>query len=493
MPTPLSIFISYAHADEADKDRLLSELSILQRNGLIKAWDDWQVDGGEACSPEKLQAMDGCDLALLLMSRDFLRAKFIQSVELAHLLGRGKTDNIRVVPIILSHCLWTEVPAIGQLQPLPKHAKPLKSFPEELGNRDEAWISIGIEIAEWARSFMQAQIPAATGRVLPPSMSGALGAISSIASTTSTRGSNPYDPWTAATPPRFFGRADELQALHRALDERRSMSIIGERRIGKSSLLKTWQGEVEAMHRQVRFLSGQGPEAASCTAFVAAVTGTQAIEGGNLDQSADYAATILANWCKTHVPLLPLILIDEADPLPQRLPHRFFERLRNLVENQQLCLVFASNEDINEVYQKTGRTSPLINLLEAKQLGLLTREAAKMMVSLGRFGSHKRFLMRNLAGTHPYYLALLGRRLWDMGDMADTAPALAQFQYEADKRLAELWAHLSLGEQTALAQIAQGVVPASRKRVERLKMKGLLLDDMQLFGEVLAEWLRDRE
>ena len=32
MPRPLSIFISYAHADEADRDRLVSELSILRRN-----------------------------------------------------------------------------------------------------------------------------------------------------------------------------------------------------------------------------------------------------------------------------------------------------------------------------------------------------------------------------------------------------------------------------------------------------------------------------
>ena len=492
MPTPLSIFISYAHADEADKDRLLSELSIFQRNGLIKAWDDRQIDGGDEWRTEIVQAMDRCDLALLLVSRHFLDSEFIQSVELGHLLGRRKTDRIRVVSLILAPCQWTSVNGIGELQALPRDAKPLKSFSEELGQRDEAWVGIGQQIAKWAHSFMEGQTPPAMGSPLPP-----LVPLVSALPATPTHGSNPYDPWQAATPPRFFGRADELQTLHRALDEGRSMSVIGERRIGKSSLLRTWQAKVAGMHRKVCFLSGQGPELASCTAFVAAVMVTETIQAGNTvaspEQIADHAANMLADWRKTHAPMPPLILIDEADPLPQKLPHRFFERLRNLVENRLLCLVFASHEDINEVYQKTGRTSPLINLLEARQLGLLTLEAARMMIGLGGFDDHKRALMRRLAGTHPYYLALLGRRLWDMGDMADTAPALAQFQYEAEKRLAELWAHLSAGEQTALVQIAQGEVPPSNKRLERLKMKGLLLDNGRLFGEVLAEWLRDRE
>jgi hypothetical protein len=54
-----------------------------------------------------------------------------------------------------------------------------------------------------------------------------------------------------------------------------------------------------------------------------------------------------------------------------------------LLENRQLCLVFASNEDVSEIYQETGRTLPLNNLLETRQLGLLAREAANKMIDLG--------------------------------------------------------------------------------------------------------------
>jgi hypothetical protein len=246
------------------------------------------------------------------------------------------------------------------------------------------------------------------------------------------------------------------------------------------------------MHRTVRFLNGQGPESVSCATLVAEIVGTAAgdmPDSGSAEQIADQCANRLASWCQSHAPFAPVLLIDEADPLPQKLPHRFFERLRNLVENRQLCLVLASHDDINEVYQKTGRTSPLINLLETRQLGLLSSAAASAMIGMGQFDFERQALMRKVAGTHPYYLALLGRRLWDG---ADVETALAQFAYEADKRLVELWTHLSAGEQAAVEQVGRGEAIASKKRLNDLKMKGLLDAKGQLFGEVLVDWLRER-
>ena len=263
------------------------------------------------------QAMDDCDLALLLVSRHFLASEFIQSIELQHLLKRRDSDNIRIVSLVLSPCQWTEVDAIGKLQALPKDAKPIKSFPEELGQRDEAWVGIGKKIAGWARKFIEAQ--EAGGNGLPaPAPADAHAA---------TRANNPFDPWQPATGARFFGRSEELQDLQRAMEEGRSLSLIGERRIGKTSLLRTWQGRLEQMHRTVRFLNGQGPESVSCTALVAKIVGAATMPApsgaGSAEQIADQCANILASWCQRHAPFAPVLLIDEADPLPQKLPHRF--------------------------------------------------------------------------------------------------------------------------------------------------------------------------
>ncbi len=99
MSKPLSIFISYAHADESFKDRLLSHLTILQRQKLVHNWEDRQIDGGSDWRADIMAAMDGCDLALLLISDAFLASEFIQSVEMTHLLARRASAGIRVVPI----------------------------------------------------------------------------------------------------------------------------------------------------------------------------------------------------------------------------------------------------------------------------------------------------------------------------------------------------------------------------------------------------------
>jgi hypothetical protein len=51
---------------------------------------------------------------------------------------------------------------------------------------------------------------------------------------------NPCDPWTPVTPPRFVGRLALMQAFETAMQEGHGISVVGDWRIGKSSLLLTW-------------------------------------------------------------------------------------------------------------------------------------------------------------------------------------------------------------------------------------------------------------
>jgi predicted phosphodiesterase len=74
---------------------------------------------------------------------------------------------------------------------------------------------------------------------------------------------NPYDPWTPATPPRFVGRQGLFRRLEAALEEGRSVSLVGDWRIGKSSVLQRWAQQVQARGRVVTQLSGEGPEGLS--------------------------------------------------------------------------------------------------------------------------------------------------------------------------------------------------------------------------------------
>jgi hypothetical protein len=41
------IFVSYSHKNEADKDRLVTHLRLMEHQGLIAAWDDRQIAPAE--------------------------------------------------------------------------------------------------------------------------------------------------------------------------------------------------------------------------------------------------------------------------------------------------------------------------------------------------------------------------------------------------------------------------------------------------------------
>lgn len=42
------IFISYSHADEVWKDRLMRHLRVLELEGDVELWDDRRIDVGDA-------------------------------------------------------------------------------------------------------------------------------------------------------------------------------------------------------------------------------------------------------------------------------------------------------------------------------------------------------------------------------------------------------------------------------------------------------------
>lgn len=71
MPGP-SVFISYSHKDEAWKDRLMTHLGVLQREGLLDTWDDRRIGAGANWYEAIQQAIERASVAILLISADFL-------------------------------------------------------------------------------------------------------------------------------------------------------------------------------------------------------------------------------------------------------------------------------------------------------------------------------------------------------------------------------------------------------------------------------------
>ena len=149
----LKIFISYAHEDSKFKDDLVIMLASMQRRGIIDAWQDRRIEPGDEWYQEIEQAMNQCDLALMLVSKNFLASRFIQDEELPHLLERRRAEGMRVVPVIIRPCMWNSEPVLQDLQALPQDGRAVITFPEETGERDQVWVEIAQVIEDHARAL----------------------------------------------------------------------------------------------------------------------------------------------------------------------------------------------------------------------------------------------------------------------------------------------------------------------------------------------------
>ncbi|KPA18024.1 hypothetical protein MHK_001757 [Candidatus Magnetomorum sp. HK-1] len=121
----MNIFISYSHEDISWKERIIKQLKILEAAGFIKIFEDSQIEIGQDWSNIIEYFLKKANLALLLISSDFLKSKFIKNVEIPKILEGRKNGNIEVYPIILKDCTWKEFEWLSKIQVFPKNGEPL--------------------------------------------------------------------------------------------------------------------------------------------------------------------------------------------------------------------------------------------------------------------------------------------------------------------------------------------------------------------------------
>ena len=124
----------------------------LQRRGIVDTWQDRRIEPGDEWNKSIQDAMDQCDLALLLVSPDYIASRFIQEEEQPKLLQRRQEMKARVIPIIVRPCTWKSEPVIKELQVLPKDGKAIITFTPEDGARDQVWTDIATAIEERAKA-----------------------------------------------------------------------------------------------------------------------------------------------------------------------------------------------------------------------------------------------------------------------------------------------------------------------------------------------------
>lgn len=107
------VFLSYAHADNEDDagrwlNRLLEHFVPIIRQEALDVWSDQDLSSGTAWHATISERLERARAAVLLVSPAFLASNYIASSELPVLLRKAKQDGLKILPIILSPCVYQE-------------------------------------------------------------------------------------------------------------------------------------------------------------------------------------------------------------------------------------------------------------------------------------------------------------------------------------------------------------------------------------------------
>ena len=255
-------------------------------------------------------------------------------------------------------------------------------------------------------------------------------------------------------PRLFVGRRGELARLTAMAQQPVSANVVGERRIGKSSLLyhffQTWEQRVRQPDRYcVVYLNLQDAHCDQEHRFYQAVL--QALRQrlqrrptlGQLPQSADRSGFSEAMGQCRQANVLPVLCLDEFESLfeqTQEFGDRFFDNLRALMNSNQVMLILASRQSL-DVYKKRHRlTSDFFNLGQIIRLGELEPEEVNDLVRLPAstvsnlppaLGALEQSTAKKWGEQHPCKLQHAANFLWQAGQQGyDKKWAWKHYKYE---------------------------------------------------------------
>lgn len=132
-----SVFFSYSHVDEALRDQLEKQLSILKRQGVIETWHDRRIGAGEEIDSAISQNLMSADIILLLVSPDFINSDYCYDREMTVAMERHERRKAVIIPVILRACDWHGAP-FGKLNATPPDGRPIT----QAVDRDQAFLEV---------------------------------------------------------------------------------------------------------------------------------------------------------------------------------------------------------------------------------------------------------------------------------------------------------------------------------------------------------------
>ncbi len=119
------IFVSHSHADTDWLKRLQVHLKPLERAGAIEWWDDTQILPSMVWRDEIEKALAAADIAVLLVSADFLASDFIANHELPPLLAAAQDKGLTILSLIVGPSQFEHTPELSRFQAVNPPTQPL--------------------------------------------------------------------------------------------------------------------------------------------------------------------------------------------------------------------------------------------------------------------------------------------------------------------------------------------------------------------------------
>ena len=222
-----TVFVSYSHKDETWKDRLVTQLGVLQQEGLLDLWDDRRIGAGEDWEKEIEEAMAKAKVAILLVSADFLTSKFIRGTEVPTFLKQRDEEGMRIFPIIVKPCAWKQVNWLSRMNLRPEDGKPLSGGNEHQIDTDLA--AIAEEVAAIIKGVTEDSSDKGHAHLAPEKIS-----LARLPSTSSA----------------LFGRQKELEALDAAWADHKTniVTLVAWGGVGKTALVNAWLNRMRDNH-----------------------------------------------------------------------------------------------------------------------------------------------------------------------------------------------------------------------------------------------------
>jgi tetratricopeptide (TPR) repeat protein len=394
-----TVFLCYVREDEAWRQRLQTQLKVLERKGKLEVWDDRRIAAGTDWRAEIEAAIRRARVAVLLVSADLLGAEFIQEVVVPQLRERRRQEGLRIIPVIVRPCVWQQVEWLEPLQVLPRDGAPLSGVSEH--QVETVLAELAVEIGEMVAAPAPRSEPTGPRRVT----------ISRLPSTGRD----------------LFGREKELARLDHAWAEASThvVSLVAWGGVGKTALVNEWL-------RRLAKDGYRGAEQVYAWSFYSQGTSEEGAASADelfenaLDWIGDEDPTRGSPWAKGErlarlVSASPtLLLLDGLEPL-QYPPGELEGRLRDQAmqallkelagHGNGLCLI-TTRLPLTELDHFQERGAMRIGLEH-----LAPADGAELLRSLGVQGlaaeleqAAKEF------GGHALALTLLGRYLHDVFD-----------------------------------------------------------------------------